>query len=358
MRLVSSFLVASGLVGCVASAPHVTAPRPGAGKPAAPTAITATQPADDVPADAEVFRLGTRAALVPKVVVLDAGGPERTRLRLAGDGHWTQVEGVLRQSSDFTPSSSSDGATELDMTLRAASAVEDGMVQVHFEVTDAHVTSTGIGVTKDNALGRGATAIGAELTILLTDRGQALGHVARGGSDAATTEELARLLTQAIAVPLPSEPVGVGARWRTRELVAMSPLTAVASVEEVTYQLTSLEHDGALATIDMSVRREALSDRGAFLSAKAEDEPRGWRAMSRVTATSLDQIGAGKNPHVHGEAGAVLLLAAPQLSAHARATTLEMDGKLHPPDGAAPTPVHMSIREEATLRIADAPPAP
>jgi hypothetical protein len=69
----------------------------------------------------------------------------------------------------------------------AVSAPAASLVDV--EVNEAKVTSKG--GTKDNALDRGDATTGAEITLLFTERGQALGHTARGGSDASIVHAIA-----------------------------------------------------------------------------------------------------------------------------------------------------------------------
>ncbi|MBX3285652.1 MAG: hypothetical protein KF703_09940 [Actinobacteria bacterium] len=188
------------------------------------------------------------------VEVLDTGTPPLAPLRLSfREGDTTTLS--LTIDLDVTQTSGSARQELVTPTVREVATltvdgVDDGEAMVSLAFTEANVVRTDTDLTDQEAAELDA-ALAALVGIRASGRVTELGEVSSFRYDlpddldpaVATTLERTRDQLDAAVVPLPGEPVGVGARWRatTTSRVGGFPLR-----QETTYELTEVG-DGTIA---------------------------------------------------------------------------------------------------------------
>lgn len=189
---------------------------------------------------------------VPAVKVLDSGRAPRKVLRL----HF--VEGAtttLDLSLDLDVAQKGDGAPQalnspvIRETVRFTTERVDGTeADISFLFTAASVDRTGTDLTGAEHLELTADLqqlVGLGGTGRVNDRGTftAFGYDLPDGLDSDVTATLRQIEQQltAVALPLPIEPLGVGARWRT---TTTATLAGIALDQVTTYEITGLTDSG------------------------------------------------------------------------------------------------------------------
>ncbi|QXC59460.1 hypothetical protein KSP35_13735 [Aquihabitans sp. G128] len=192
----------------------------------------------------------------PASQVLDAGAEPRQALRLRfAEGATTTATirldlDVSQQSSGHTQALDSPAVVE---TVRfTVDRVHAGGADLSFTFTDAQVDRTGTSLSDGEHLALTAEVhqlVGVGGTATVTDQGQ-LGDLSYQlpddlDPDLAATLDQAQDQLAALAVPLPDEAVGVGARWKTD---ATSTLAGLEVRTETTYEITAIDGDDVAYT--------------------------------------------------------------------------------------------------------------
>jgi hypothetical protein len=146
---------------------------------------------------------------------------------------------------------------------------------IHVRGLAAHVDEAGAypaGVAAENAyLARWRALLeGARADITIDDRGRFLG-ASLVGTSAATERDAEEELVQrwlALAVPVPEEPVGVGARWR---VVIVLRAGGTVLKQDATYTLTTIDEDQW--TVDVAIERLGEPQDIFVPGASADDAP-------------------------------------------------------------------------------------
>lgn len=206
---------------------------------------------DDAPARSTTTVAATTTTAPSGPKLLEAGAEPRTALRLRfTPGQTATVALTLDLDVDQESSGHRQRLNDPPVTEAVRFTVEradaDGAT-VSFAFTDVSFDRTGSGLTDAEAL-----TLTAELRDLIGLGGS--GHVdARGtfsgfrydlpkGLDPAVAGTLRQAADQfqALAVPFPAEPVGVGARW---EVATTADLGGIETTATTTYEVTAIEGD-------------------------------------------------------------------------------------------------------------------
>jgi hypothetical protein len=197
----------------------------------------------------------------PEITVLEEGSNPRAELR------YQLVEGTT-QDVIFSLNSSIGqrvngqlfrGDTpqiELDITATVGPVEADGSTTLAYSYVDARIPHESVPeTTRDQILDALAPIVGLSGTITLTPRGEATASTidVPDDLDEAATQLVEGLVAQSrsLAVPLPEEPVGVGARWEAKtEAVA----GGIEITQTATYELLELRDDEAVLDVEVEQR--------------------------------------------------------------------------------------------------------
>lgn len=230
--------------------------------------------------------------------LLDPGAEPRTELRLElAPG----TETTLAVTTDLAiTQTGGDGRRQrLDsppitqwITYAITDLGPDG-AEVDLEVVAAFAQAEGTGLAPeavadlDEAL---AGIVGTTGGATITDRGQVEGATFDVPDDApsAVVDQLDAVEAQVAALgpPLPTEPVGVGARWEAR---AAMPLQGATVRTTTTYTLTSL--DGGAVAYEAEIRLEAGAQDLAIAGLDEGTTARLASTSGAGTATGVQQLG-------------------------------------------------------------------
>lgn len=241
------------------------------------------------------------------VEVLDAGTEPRTPLRLQfREGDTTTV--ALTVDLDVTQTSGGDRQALAAPAVRevvtlTVDGVDDGEAMISLAFTEAAVVRANTDLSDDEA-----AQIDADLAALVGVRGS--GRITEFGELSAfrydlpdgidpgvrTTLERTRSELHALALPLPSDPVGVGARWRatTTSRIGGFPLR-----QEITYELTGIEGSTVRYTAEVRQYAEdqevALDDlpegtTARLVSSRVEGSASGTMDLTSVAATARSTL--------------------------------------------------------------------
>ncbi|TNF31220.1 MAG: hypothetical protein EP329_12690 [Deltaproteobacteria bacterium] len=267
-------LLAVGLLGCGKSAPDAAdtapAPPPSARADAETPADAGAVPPTEGQANAGGAALAPVAP--PTVTLLDAGVEPRTPLRLkltAGAVEETTV--AMRMGVEMTldgqavPRGAMPSA-RLDLRAKV-DAVDGDKARWSVTITEARVDDSGgtpvamLGQLKEGlAAVKGLTASGE-----VSDRGvttlAGFAGTAPEGQMATLLEGFRESLVQ-LAVPLPEEPVGVGARWQVEQVV---PQGGMRIRQTTVFDVVSVEGERVVARVTMTQAAEPGGEAPASL---------------------------------------------------------------------------------------------
>lgn len=248
--------------------------------------------------------------------LLDAGAEPRQPLRIA---YTEGQEATVELTSDVQVEQRSDGRTQrLDsppivqtLAYRVGTVTDQG-AQLTIEVTDVAVKSKGTGLTDDEVAklqDELDPLVGLEATATATPLGELQDvafDVPDGLSEAATTRiDALDDQISALGPSLPTEPVGVGARWRT---TAESTSGGARATTVTTVTLTSTDDDGAgyTSTIETTADAQELALDGLADGTTARLESSKLTGTSRGTLR-LDGVGLSLRTTLAGTQQIVLV---------------------------------------------------
>lgn len=241
------------------------------------------------------------------VEVLDAGRPPLAPLRLRfTEGDTTTVALTV----DLDVSQTSGGARQVldapavrEVVTLTVDGVVDGEAMVSLAFTEANVIRTDTDLSDEEA-----AEIDRDLAALVGVRGS--GRITEFGELTAfrydlpddldpgvrTTLERSRSELDAVTLPLPADPVGVGARWRatTTSRIGGFPLR-----QEITYELTGVEGDAVRYRAEIRQFAEnqdvALDDlppgtTARLVSSRVEGSASGTMDLTSVAATARSEL--------------------------------------------------------------------
>jgi hypothetical protein len=264
---------------------------------------------DDEPDTSSPTTAAVTTTTVPEssVEVLDAGRPPLAPLRLQfREGDTTTV--VITVDLDVSQTSAGSRQDLVTPAVRevvtlTVDGVVDGEAMVSLAFTEAEVIRADTDLSDDEAAeierelaalvgvrGSGRISEFGELTSLRYDLPEELDPGVRA------TLERTRGELDALALPLPADPVGVGARWRatTTSRIGGFPLR-----QETTYELTGLE-DGAVQYTaevrqfaeDQDVALDGLPEgtTARLVSSRVEGSASGTMDLASVAATARSSL--------------------------------------------------------------------
>jgi hypothetical protein len=264
---------------------------------------------DDEPATSAPTTIPTVTTTVPEssVEVLDAGRSPLAPLRLEfREGDTTTVAVTV----DLDVSQTSAGAQQdlvtpavREVVTLTVDGVDDGEAMISLAFTEANVVRNDTDLSDDEAAeldrelaalvgirGSGRITEFGELTSFRYDLPDSLDPGVRA------TLERSRAELEALALPLPADPVGVGARWRatTTSRIGGFPLR-----QETTYELIGLE-DGAVRYTaevrqyaeDQDVALDGLPEgtTAHLVSSRVEGSASGTMDLTSVAATATSSL--------------------------------------------------------------------
>lgn len=239
----------------------------------------------------------TTTTAPPNPELLDDGAAPRQELRLR------LTEGDTATATltvDLGVTQSVDGVEQVLVAPAVTQTVHftvdrvDGdEAEISFVFTDVSVERDGTDLTDAEHLELTVDArrlVGVAGTGRIDDRGavRAFGYDLPADLDPAVAASLDRLESQVtdLIVPLPPEPVGVGARWRVRSTTSLG---GAELDQSVTYEITEITGDEITytAVVDQVAEDQPLDD------AALPDGATGRLVSSQVTGTSVGTMGLG-----------------------------------------------------------------
>lgn len=210
----------------------------------------------------------------PEVTVLDRGDRPRTELRYAltaGDEQLVKMRVLTRigqQVGDEPARSGSSPAITFDVRTTVNSVAPDGVISANYvyEAVDVSDASAADAAVADRVREQIEPIVGLVGTLTMTDQGQVLTAdvTPPPDADAAVTNLIEQLSDQASAltVPLPTEAVGRGARWKAASTATVSGITLQ---QRSTYDLVSLKGDRVelTSTLVQRAKRQTYTDPGS-----------------------------------------------------------------------------------------------
>lgn len=206
-----------------------------------------------------IANLGDAAAQTqvggPEVDLLEPGQLPHRRLRIAssaGDetlltmrmqlGVEVTIEGVSQASSNVVQ--------ESDIRLTVTDTAEDGTILTEQELTDVRVDAEP--ALKAEVQAKLAPLIGMPFGVSYDDRARIIEtqlEMPEGleSSDVQLFEQLFQQVSS-FSLPLPAEPVGIGAQWRTTSTVE---LNGIETVQTYTLELVELTDNGFVADVQL-----------------------------------------------------------------------------------------------------------
>ena len=265
---------------------------------------------DDEPATSPpTTSVAVTTTTVPEssVEVLDAGRPPLAPLRLQfQEGDTTTVAVTI----DLDVSQTSSGARQelatpavREVVTLTVDGVVDGEAMVSLAFTEAAVVRTGTDLTDAEA-----AEIDRELAALVGIRGS--GRITEFGElttfrydlpdglddGVRTTLERTRGQLDVLSLPLPPDPVGLGARWRA---TSTSRIGGFPLRQETTYELTGLEDGTVRYTAEVRQFAEdqevALDDlpedtTAHLVTSRVEGSSSGTMDLSSIAATATSSL--------------------------------------------------------------------
>lgn len=219
---------------------------------------------------------GSRAL---RITLVDPGEAPRAPLRRSftpgrtGSFQLEMVSELHQKANDLELPSQPMPQSRIELHTKVLRTNEDGSASVRFTVADASIVGgtenadgepTGIDPALADAARRDLGAIqGTEITYAVSPRGVISnpGVILKreeplGRSADLQLQQLQRTLEQ-IVVPLPEEPVGLGARWRVSTPIDLGGISATRSIE---YQLLE-QHEGGRLELSFSITVTAPEQR-------------------------------------------------------------------------------------------------
>jgi hypothetical protein len=263
------FLASFALAAC---APAVTTAPP---RPAAAPSAAAAAPAFPDEEDVAIARdSGDDIRHAARVVVVDPGAEPRRALRF---GDHAQLALVFALSENGGPAYGNQDVPALAMAI----PYPHGHDVMAFAISSPDGSN--------------------ELEAFLSPRGQPLRYLKVEGD----VFRMLRFGIEDALVPLPSEPVGVGARWQVRRV---SEVANYCAIEERTYRLAAIRDSQVV--IDGTLRRLAV-DTATCSPRVNQADPHVREALARAHGQPLDTIAHAPDVHDQATIHAELDLAAP-----------------------------------------------
>ncbi len=184
----------------------------------------------------------------PTVTLIDAGDGAKKELRYdlevgeQADVALVVTTRISQKVGSQPPRSGSSPRVEFTVPVAVTDVAADGVITATYSYADVKV---GNGSAADSASAERVTEqleeiVGLQATFTMTPQGQVLESVVDvpSGLDATIATLVDQLSQQAnqLSVPLPEEPVGVGARWKAEMTVTLSGITLEQTAE---YELLS-----------------------------------------------------------------------------------------------------------------------
>jgi hypothetical protein len=319
-------LLLSSLAGCASQA----APRAKATTPvAAPRPVAAASAESDRTSDLETvsfyFQGGTQQARVARAVLLDPGKGERAPMRWPGQRMSTQLElrVATRTLGDDGAGATIDESASVALTLGMMSlqAEQDENVYVGAKILAARVIA---GAKSSAPIEAYANLKDSMMVWVVSPRGQQLaGATTAPEGQHEVLRALADQVASALFAPLPSEPIGIGARWRTRQVVPLAG--TLLGLEETTYTLEARQE--GIATVEARVVRVPLDDAQGLLTSEAS-QARQEAALRAVARRSTDQLARSSNFVPRGSQLRMFVEANPLFGIARRVVSAEGNGRI------------------------------
>jgi hypothetical protein len=207
----------------------------------------------------------------PKVTVLERGDGPRTELRYAlaaGDEQLVKLRVLTRigqRVGNDPPRSGSSPAITFDLRSTVTAVAPDGVITATYvyEAVDVADDSAADAAVADEVRERIEPIVGLVGTLTMTDQGQVL--TAEVAVPPAADPEVTSLVEQlsdqasALAVPLPTQAVGAGARWKATSSATVNGIT----LEQATvYEVESLRRGSVVlsSTLTQRAKRQTYTD--------------------------------------------------------------------------------------------------
>jgi hypothetical protein len=202
----------------------------------------------------------------PTVTLLDAGDGAKKELRYdleVGEQEDLVLVVTTRISQKVgsqPPRSGSSPRVEFTVPVAVTDVAADGVITATYSYADVEV---GEGPSSSQAEEQLEEIIGLEATFTMTPRGEVLESVVDvpSGLDPTVATLVDQLSQQAsqLSVPLPEEPVAVGARWKADATVTVSGITLdqTAEYELLSRKGTTFE---VAITIEQSAENQTFTD--------------------------------------------------------------------------------------------------
>jgi len=233
------------------------------------SAAPATARADQQP------RPGEQARSL-RITLVDPGESPRTPLRRSFEVGQTgafsleMVSELHQKANDLDLPLQRMPMTRIELHSKVMQVHEDASASVRFTIADTEIDEPsleGLDPALAAAAKRDMAAIkGAEITYSVSSRGVLSnpGVILRGGAELTSSaqqqlQQFQRALEQ-IVIPLPEDPVGIGARWRVSTPIDLGGIDATRSIE---YQLIERHEAGRLElafTITVAAHEQRITN--------------------------------------------------------------------------------------------------